>query len=90
MNARSMKLKISRGATVEVITGADKGKRGSVLAVDKNKMRIRVEGVKVMTKHQKEHGLVKSEGFIHYSNVKLVEAAAGKKKSEKKSKSKSA
>jgi large subunit ribosomal protein L24 len=85
------KLKIRKGATVEVITGADKGKRGSVLEVDKDNLRVRVQGVKVQTKHSKKDGLVKSEGFIDYSNVKLVEAAPAAKKTVKKaSKSKSA
>ncbi len=81
------KLKITKGATVEVITGADKGKRGSVLAVDKNQMRVRIQGVKVQTRHSKKDGLVKSEGYIHYSNVKLVEAATPSKKKTAKSKS---
>lgn len=87
-----MKLSIRKGAKVEVITGAEKGKSGEVLHVDKERMRIRVQGVKVQTRHSKKDGLVKSEGYIDYSNVKLVEAAAGgKKKAEKKaSKSKSA
>lgn len=80
-----MKLKIRKGATVEVITGSDKGKRGAVLDLDKGKMRVRVEGVRVQTKHSKQNGLVKTEGYIHYSNVKLVEAApAAKKKASKK------
>lgn len=80
------KLKIRKGATVEVTTGADKGKRGSVLHVDKEAMRIRIQGVKIQTRHSKKDGLVKSEGFIDYSNVKLIEAATPtKKKSEKKS-----
>lgn len=81
-----MKLKIRKGATVEVITGSDKGKRGAVLEVDKEKLRVRVEGVRVQTRHSKQNGLVKSEGYIHYSNVKLLEAApAAKKKATKKS-----
>ena len=85
-----MKLKIRKGSKVEVITGAEKGKQGTVLAVDAEKMRVRIEGVKVQTRHSKQDGLVKSEGYIHYSNVKLVEAAAAKKKTAKKSKEKSA
>lgn len=80
-----MKLKIKKGATVEVISGSEKGKRGTVLEVSTSKMRVRIEGVKVMTKHTKEDGLQKKEGSIHYSNVKLVEAAAPKKKTAKKS-----
>lgn len=83
-----MKLKVSKGSTVEVITGSEKGKRGVVLEVDPTKMRVRVQGVKVQTKHSKKDGLVKNEGMIDYSNVKLVEAAK-KEKGAKKSKAKS-
>lgn len=80
-----MKLKIRKGATAEVITGSEKGKRGTVLDVDKAQMRIRIQGVRVQTRHTKQDGLVKSEGYIHYSNAKLVEAApGGKKKAAKK------
>jgi large subunit ribosomal protein L24 len=87
----AIKLKIRKGATVEVITGADKGKRGTVLEVDKDNLRIRVQGVKVQTRHSKKDGLLKSEGFIDYSNVKLVEAApAAKKAAKKTSKAKTA
>jgi large subunit ribosomal protein L24 len=85
-----MKLKIRKGAKVEVITGADKGRQGTVLAVDVEKMRVRIEGVKIQTRHSKQDGLVKSEGYVHYSNVKLVEAASKKKTAKKASKEKSA
>jgi large subunit ribosomal protein L24 len=79
-----MKLKIKKGATVQVITGSDKGKKGSVLAVDAAAMKIQVQGVKVQTHYDKKDGLLKKEGFIDYSNVKLVEAAAKEKKTSKK------
>lgn len=84
-----MKLRVNKGATVEVIAGSDKGKRGVVLDIDKTNLRVRVQGVRVQTKHSKKDGLQKSEGFIHYSNVKLVEAAK-KEKAAKKTKAKSA
>jgi large subunit ribosomal protein L24 len=79
-----MKLKIKKGATVQVITGSDKGKKGSVLAVDAANMKIQVQGVKVQTHYDKKDGLLKKEGFIDYSNVKLVEAATKEKKTSKK------
>lgn len=79
-----MKLKIKKGATVQVITGQDKGKKGSVLAVDAANMKIQVQGVKVQTHYDKKDGLLKKEGFIDYSNVKLVEAATKEKKTSKK------
>jgi large subunit ribosomal protein L24 len=83
-----MKLKIKKGATVEVISGADKGKKGSVVAIDRNDMRIKVQGIKVMTHFDRKEGLLKKEGFISYSNVKLIEQAA--KKTEKSKKTKTA
>ncbi len=81
------KLKIRKGATVEVISGADKGKKGTVLAVDSKNLKIKVQGVKVMTHFDKKDGQKQLEGFISYSNVKMLEAPAtkgGKKASAKK------
>lgn len=86
-----VKLKIKKGATVQVTTGADKGKKGAVLEVDPKKMQVKVQGVKVQTHFDKKEGLLKKEGFIDYSNVKLVEKAPEKKTPTKKaSKSKTA
>ncbi|MNK06264.1 50S ribosomal protein L24 [compost metagenome] len=85
-----MKLKIKKGATVQVITGSDKGKKGTVLAVDSANMKIQIEGVKVQTHYDKKDGLLKKEGFIDYSNVKMVEGSTVKKTSKKTSKQKSA
>lgn len=81
-----MKLKIKKGATVEVITGSDKGKQGKVLDVKTNPLKIKVQGIRVQTHYDKKEGLLKKEGFLDYSNVKLVSAAAkttGKKKASK-------
>ncbi len=80
-----MKLKVKKGATVEVVAGADKGKQGKVLGINKSKLKIRVEGIKVMTHFDKKEGLQKKEGFIDYSNVKLVgQPQVDKKKPVKK------
>lgn len=85
-----MKLKIKKGSVVQVIAGSNKGEKGEVLAIDKTKLRIKVRGVKMMTHHDKKDGLVKKEGFMDYSNVKLVEKAPEKKRTTKKSAQKSA
>ena len=71
-----MKLNIRKGDTVQVIAGGDKGKKGSVLEVNPAAMKIKIENVKVQTHYDKKDGLLKKEGFIDYSNVKLVEKAA--------------
>jgi len=87
-----MKLKIKKGATVQVIAGSDKGKKGTVIAVDVENLKIKVQGIKVQTHYDKKDGLLQKEGFIDYSNVKMVEGAASKEKktSKKATKHKSA
>lgn len=77
------KLKIKKGATVQVIAGADKGKKGTVLAVDPTGLRVKVQGVKVQTHFDKKDGLKTLEGFINYSNVKLLEDAPASKGGKK-------
>lgn len=83
-----MKLNIKKGATVEVISGADKGKSGVVLGVQvnakKKKIVAQVEGVAMKTNYDKQEGLSRKEGWIDYSNIKLVAAAAAKKTAKKK------
>ncbi len=87
----AMKLKIKKGSTVQVIAGAEKGKKGTVLEVIPSKMGVRVQGIRIMTHFDKKDGLQKKEGLIHYSNLKLVEGAASQTKTTKgKSKSASA
>jgi large subunit ribosomal protein L24 len=75
-----MKLKIRKGDTVQVISGSDKGKKGTVLEVKPTALKIKIQGVKVQTHYDKQDGLLKKEGFIDYSNVKLVEKSAAKEK----------
>lgn len=83
-----MKLKIKKGATVQVIAGSDKGKSGKVLEIKTAPLKIKVQGVKVQTHFDKKEGLLKKEGFFDYSNVKLV--AASEKVTKKKAKKKAA
>ncbi len=85
-----MKLKIRKGATVQVVTGSDKGKSGKVLEIKTNPLKIKVQGVKVQTHFDKQEGLLKKEGFIDYSNVKLVSGPEKSTKGKKKSASKTA
>ncbi|MFN8791119.1 MAG: KOW motif-containing protein [Bdellovibrionales bacterium] len=80
-----VKLKIKKGANVQIIAGADKGKKGTVLEVDPKNLLIKVQGVKVQTHFDKKEGLLKKEGFIHYSNVKMLDKAPEKKSAGKKS-----
>ncbi len=70
--------KIKKGDLVKVIAGAEKGKEGKVLSVDRKNGRVVVEGVNILTKHTKPSmanqngGIVHQEGSIHISNVMYV------------------
>lgn len=76
-----LKLKIKKGDQVQVISGAEKGgKKGTVIAVSAKNLQIKIEGVKVQTHYDKKEGMLKKEGFINYSNVKLVESKAKREK----------
>lgn len=77
------KMKIRKGDTVQVISGASKGKQGTVLRVEPEKNRVVVEGVNVRKRHMKpsqtnpEGGIVQFEAPIHASNVMLLDPASG-------------
>ena len=76
--------KIRKGDPVIVLTGRDKGKRGTVSArVDDD--HLLVEGVNVVKKHVKPNpmkgatgGIVDKTMPIHQSNVAIFNAATGK------------
>ena len=73
------KFNIRKGDTVYVNAGNDKGKTGKVLEVLREKDRVIVEGVNMVSKHTKPNpkapqgGIVKQEAAIHISNVNLVD-----------------
>lgn len=80
-----MASRIHKGDLVQVIRGADRGKQGRVLAVDREGDRVRVERVRVQKRHLKpgrgpnrSGGIVEQEGYVHASNVMLVDASTGK------------
>ena len=70
-------MNICKGDTVQVISGNDKGKRGRVLAVLKDK-RVIVEGVRMMKRHTRpttrdpQGGIVEREAPIQTSNVMVI------------------
>ncbi|MGE4133872.1 MAG: KOW motif-containing protein [Bdellovibrionales bacterium] len=78
-----MKLKIKKGATVEVISGAEKGKKGTVLEILPGPLKVRVQGIRIQTHFDKKDGIQKKEGLIHYSNLRLVEGPASQGKTSK-------
>ncbi|MDR3239801.1 MAG: 50S ribosomal protein L24 [Clostridiales bacterium] len=71
----AVKVRLKRGDNVRVIAGKDKGQNGKILFVDREKNRAIVEGVNMITKHQKPNranqrgGIVHKEAPIHVSNL---------------------
>jgi len=77
-----LKSDITRGDTVQVIRGDDKGKRGKVLQVFPKKGMIKVEGLNIVTRHlrptqQREGGIVRSEAPFPVSKAMLVDPKSG-------------
>jgi large subunit ribosomal protein L24 len=70
-----MSMKIKKGDTVKVIAGKDRDKEGKVLSVDPKKNRVIVEGINMVSKHNKQSaqnptsGIVTKEAPIDLSNV---------------------
>jgi len=70
---------VKKNDQVVVIAGADKGKRGRVIAVLPNKQRVIVEGAHMIKKHMRKSQqypngqIVEREGSIHISNVMLAD-----------------
>ena len=74
------KLHIKKGDTVKVLSGADNGKTGKIINVDREKRRAFVEGVNLVSKHTKpsaanpQGGIVKREASVHISNLMVVDS----------------
>ena len=76
------KMKIKKCDQVVVTTGASKGVQGEVLNVNRDNMRVVVQGANLRTKHRKPTqqaagGIEKVEAPIHVSNVALVDPKDG-------------
>ena len=75
--------RVKKNDNVVVVAGKDKGKRGKVMRVIPEKQRVVVEGVNVITKHNKptrqnqRGGIERKEAPIHLSNVMLADPQTG-------------
>jgi large subunit ribosomal protein L24 len=72
------KIKLKKEDTVQVIAGKDKGKRGRILKILRDKDRVLVEGVNIVKKamrrkkQQDRGGIVELEAPLHSSNLMIV------------------
>jgi large subunit ribosomal protein L24 len=80
-----MAARIRKGDRVEVISGADKGKRGEVMRVLPKLNRAVVQGVRMATKHTKPSGMgqpggiVEVEAAVDLSNLMLLDPKTDKR-----------
>jgi len=71
---------VKKNDEVVVIAGADRGKRGKIIAIEGKKQRVIVEGVHMIKKHMRKSqqnpqgAIVEREGTLHISNVMRAEA----------------
>ena len=82
-NAERVKLHVTKGDTVRVMRGDDKGKEGKVVRVYPKTGRITVEGVNIVKKHRKarreneQSGIIDLPAPVHASNVMLIDPKSG-------------
>ena len=79
----NLKFRIRKGDEVIVMTGRERGKRGSVLRVLRKDARVLVQGVNMVKRHSRPSqvspgGIMEKEAPVHISNVALVDPKLGK------------
>ena len=76
--------RIKRDDEVLVISGKDKGKRGTVIRILPGANRVVVEGINMVTHHVKprlgvaQTGIIQGEAALSLSNVMLIDPETGK------------
>ena len=82
-NAERVRLHVTKGDTVRVVRGDDKGKEGKVTRVYPKTGRVLVEGVNIVKKHRRarnadeQSGIIEMPAPIHASNVMLLDPKSG-------------
>jgi large subunit ribosomal protein L24 len=83
-NSKRMKVHVSKGDTVRVMRGEDKGKEGKVIRVFLKTGRVLIEGVNLVKMHRKartaeeQSGIREAPAPVHSSNVMLLDPKSGR------------
>ena len=78
------RMPVTRGDTVRVLRGEDKGKEGKVLRVFPKTGRVTIEGINIVKKHRKarraeeQSGIIEMPAPVHHSNVMLLDPKSGR------------
>ena len=82
-NAERVRMHVTKGDTVRVMRGDDKGKEGKIIRVYPKTGRVTVEGVNIVKRHRRartadeQSGIVDFPAPIHASNVMLLDPKSG-------------
>jgi large subunit ribosomal protein L24 len=83
INAERFKLHVTKGDTVRVMRGDDKGKEGKVLRIYPKTGRVLVEGINIVKKHRKarnaeeQSGIIEMSAPVASSNLMLLDSKTG-------------
>jgi large subunit ribosomal protein L24 len=83
-NAERQKMHISKGDTVRVMRGDEKGKEGKVMRVFPKNGRALIEGINLVKMHRKarnadeQSGIREAPAPVHSSNLMLLDPKSGK------------
>ena len=83
-NAQRVHLHVTKGDTVRVVRGDEKGKEGKVIRVYTKTGRVTIEGINIVKRHRKarraeeQSGIVDFPAPMHASNVMLIDPKSGK------------
>ena len=78
MTEAAHKFKLKKEDSVQIIAGKDKGKKGRILKILRDKDRVVVEGANLVKKAKKRRnqqdrgGIIEVEAAIHSSNVAII------------------
>ncbi len=77
------KMSVTKGDTVQVVSGANKGKRARIIRVHPKTGRVTLDGINLVKRHLKattqnqQSGIVEQPAPIHHSNVMLIDPKTG-------------
>jgi large subunit ribosomal protein L24 len=83
INSERVRMNVTKGDTVRVMRGDDKGKEGKVLRIYPKTGRVLIEGINIVKKHRKarsaddQSGIFDQPAPVHSSNVMLVDSKTG-------------
>ena len=81
--AERVTMPVSKGDTVRVMRGEDKGKEGKIIRVFPKTGRVTVEGINIVKRHRKarraeeQSQIMEMPAPVHHSNVMLLDPKEG-------------